>query len=57
MQWDAVTAITDIAIFVLLLVWMTMDRCNVYFRKATDKPGLDDESVQKRIDEINERSC
>jgi hypothetical protein len=32
-QIDTATLI-DLAIFILLVVWMTLDRCNIYFRKG-----------------------
>lgn len=31
-DWGEVSAILDFIILVMLLCWMTMDRCNFYFR-------------------------
>lgn len=36
MGWDEITAKTDIAILILLVTWMLLDRCNIYFRKPKD---------------------
>ena len=32
MGWDELTAKVDIAIFILLVIWFSMDRLQVYFR-------------------------
>ncbi len=34
MGWDERTFYVDLAILVVLLVWMTCDRCQVYWRKG-----------------------
>lgn len=33
MSDDRIMVVTEFAVFALLLVWMFMDRCNIYFRK------------------------
>lgn len=32
MLWDKVAAVTDLVILAVLIIWMVLDRCNIYFR-------------------------